>query len=81
MWRIVPRIATIEIPVSDLKKSIEWYCRNLGTRVVHETKTDAMLHLQGSNKWRSNAVFVSNERCQQQIRISQHKHKHQTQCD
>jgi RNA polymerase sigma-70 factor (ECF subfamily) len=50
MWRIVPRIATIEIPVSNLKRSIEWYCRNLGTRVVHETTTDAMLHLQGSNK-------------------------------
>jgi RNA polymerase sigma-70 factor (ECF subfamily) len=50
MWRIVPRIATIEIPVSNLKKSIDWYCRNLGTRVVHQTVTDAMLHLQGSNK-------------------------------
>lgn len=50
MWRIVPRIATIEIPVSNLKKSIEWYSRNLGTRVVHETTTNAMLHLQGSNK-------------------------------
>jgi RNA polymerase sigma-70 factor (ECF subfamily) len=50
MWRIVPRIATIEIPVSNLKRSIEWYCKILGAKVVHETETDAMLHLQGSNK-------------------------------
>jgi RNA polymerase sigma factor (sigma-70 family) len=50
LWRIVPRIATIEIPVSKLEKSIEWYNKILGTKVVHQSTETAMLHLQGGNR-------------------------------
>ncbi|KQL55492.1 hypothetical protein AN964_12925 [Heyndrickxia shackletonii] len=50
MWRIVPRIATIEIPVTNIKASIDWYQKVLGTKVAHETDYDAMLHLQGGNR-------------------------------
>ena len=50
MWRIVPRIATIEIPVTNIKASIDWYHKVLGTKVAHETDYDAMLHLQGGNR-------------------------------
>jgi catechol 2,3-dioxygenase-like lactoylglutathione lyase family enzyme len=50
VWRIVPRIATIEIPVSNLKRSIEWYSIILGIKVVHESEQAAMLHLQGGNR-------------------------------
>ncbi|MBS4172796.1 sigma-70 family RNA polymerase sigma factor [Bacillus sp. FJAT-49736] len=50
MWRIVPRIATIEIPVSNIQASIEWYHNVLGTKVVHQSDHDAMLHLQGGNR-------------------------------
>ncbi|SFL36188.1 Glyoxalase/Bleomycin resistance protein/Dioxygenase superfamily protein [Paenibacillus sp. 1_12] len=50
LWRIVPRIATIEIPVSNLRNSMEWYSKILGTKVVHETTETAMLHLQGGNR-------------------------------
>lgn len=50
MWRIVPRIATIEIPVSNLKNSIAWYSKILGTKAVFEDDHSAMLHLQGSNQ-------------------------------
>lgn len=50
MWRIIPRIATIEIPVSVLKKSIDWYHKMLGTTVVHQTSNTAMLQLQGGNR-------------------------------
>lgn len=50
MWRIVPRIATIEIPVSNVKQSIEWYGKILGTKAVFEGEQAAMLHLQGGNR-------------------------------
>jgi RNA polymerase sigma factor (sigma-70 family) len=50
MWRIVPRIATIEIPVSNIRRSVEWYCRILGTKVVFESTDSAMLHLQGASR-------------------------------
>lgn len=50
MWRIVPRIATIEIPVTNIKASIKWYKKVLGIKVAHESDYDAMLHLQGGNR-------------------------------
>jgi RNA polymerase sigma factor (sigma-70 family) len=50
MWRIVPRIATIEIPVSNLDLSISWYSKFLGTKVIHQDPTSAMLMLQGGNR-------------------------------
>lgn len=43
---LVPRIATIEIPVSDLKRSVEWYCSILGMKVIgrfEDTWKEAML--------------------------------------
>ncbi len=49
MWRIVPRIATIEIPVSNIQQSIDWYNKILGIKAVHQDETAAMLHLQGGN--------------------------------
>lgn len=50
MWRIVPRIATIEIPVSNIKQSIDWYGKVLGIKAVHQDETAAMLHLQGASR-------------------------------
>ncbi|PLR87028.1 sigma-70 family RNA polymerase sigma factor [Bacillus sp. V33-4] len=50
MWRIIPRIATIEIPVSNVKTSIDWYNKILGTKVISETDNTAMLRLQGGNR-------------------------------
>ncbi|PLR78986.1 hypothetical protein CU633_02655 [Bacillus sp. V3-13] len=50
MWRIIPRIATIEIPVSDVKKSIDWYSKILGTKVISQDEHTAMLRLQGGNR-------------------------------
>ncbi|MGV3466781.1 MAG: sigma-70 family RNA polymerase sigma factor [Heyndrickxia sp.] len=50
MWRIVPRIATIEIPVTNIKASIDWYQQVLGVKVAHKSDYDAMLHLQGGNR-------------------------------
>ncbi|WP_100406996.1 VOC family protein [Bacillus solitudinis] len=32
MWRIVPRIATMEIPVTNLERSMSWYCKVLGVK-------------------------------------------------
>jgi RNA polymerase sigma factor (sigma-70 family) len=49
LWRIVPRIVSIELPVSNLKRSIGWYHDILGTEVVHESQDTALLHLQGGN--------------------------------
>lgn len=50
MWRIVPRIATIEIPVKNVKDSVEWYHKFIGTKAVFEDAHSAMLHLQGGNR-------------------------------
>ncbi|WP_088007720.1 sigma-70 family RNA polymerase sigma factor [Indiicoccus explosivorum] len=50
MWRIVPRIATIEIPVSDVKQSVEWYSQVLGLKAVYQDDHSAMLHLQGGSR-------------------------------
>ncbi|MFD1735463.1 sigma-70 family RNA polymerase sigma factor [Bacillus salitolerans] len=50
MWRIVPRIATIEIPVSNIEQSSNWYHKVLGTKAVHQDNHQAMLHLQGGNR-------------------------------
>ncbi|MCU9612595.1 sigma-70 family RNA polymerase sigma factor [Caldibacillus lycopersici] len=50
MWRIVPRIATIEIPVTNLPKSIAWYSKLLGLKAVYQDENSCMLHLQGSSR-------------------------------
>jgi RNA polymerase sigma factor (sigma-70 family) len=50
MWRIVPRIATIEIPVSNIQQSINWYGKKLGIKAVHQDEKTAMLHLQGGSR-------------------------------
>jgi len=49
---IVPRIATIEIPVSDLRRAVEWYGVMLGANLQEEWSdewTTAMLHFQGGS--------------------------------
>lgn len=50
MWRIVPRVSTLEIPVTNVKRSVEWYSEMLGTKAVHQDESAAMLHLQGGNR-------------------------------
>lgn len=50
MWRIVPRIATIEIPVSNIEQSVAWYNKVLGIKAVHQDEYAAMLHLQGGSR-------------------------------
>ncbi|WP_345290152.1 VOC family protein, partial [Streptomyces gulbargensis] len=50
MWRIVPRIATIEIPVSNVEQSVAWYSKILGIKAVHQDEHAAMLHLQGPSR-------------------------------
>jgi catechol 2,3-dioxygenase-like lactoylglutathione lyase family enzyme/predicted DNA-binding protein YlxM (UPF0122 family) len=50
MRAIVPRIATIELPVSDLHRAVEWYGEMLGAKLQGEWSDDltaAMLHFQG----------------------------------
>jgi catechol 2,3-dioxygenase-like lactoylglutathione lyase family enzyme len=52
MRTLVPRIATIEIPVTDLRRSIDWYGKMLGVKPQgewHEQETGAMLHVQGGS--------------------------------
>jgi RNA polymerase sigma factor (sigma-70 family) len=49
LGRIVPRIATIEIPVSDVLASVEWYGKILGTKAEFQHSKSAMLHLQGAS--------------------------------
>ncbi|XID91504.1 sigma-70 family RNA polymerase sigma factor [Paenibacillaceae bacterium WGS1546] len=47
---LVPRIATIEIPVSDIGKAVRWYGEMLGAKPYGEWNdewTTAMLHFQG----------------------------------
>ncbi|QMV42030.1 sigma-70 family RNA polymerase sigma factor [Cohnella cholangitidis] len=49
---IVPRIATIEIPVSDLCRAVEWYGKMLGAKPQGDWSgegTTAMLHFQGGS--------------------------------
>lgn len=50
MWRIVPRIATIEIPVSNVQQAIDWYTKVLGVNAVYQDEHTAMLHLQGGTR-------------------------------
>ncbi|UFT98523.1 sigma-70 family RNA polymerase sigma factor [Radiobacillus kanasensis] len=50
LWRIVPRIATIEIPVSQLQKAIDWYNKILGTKVGYQDSNTAMIYLQGGQR-------------------------------
>lgn len=40
---MVEHIATIEIPVKNLKESIEWYTKHLELTCVFEGETNAML--------------------------------------
>lgn len=50
MRAIVPRIATIELPVSDLRRAVDWYGEMLGAHPQGEWNdawTAAMLHFQG----------------------------------
>ncbi|MBW7475582.1 sigma-70 family RNA polymerase sigma factor [Paenibacillus oenotherae] len=52
MRGIVPRIATIEIPVSDLRRAVQWYGEMLGAKLQGEWNgewTAAMLHFQGGS--------------------------------
>ncbi|MFC5404325.1 sigma-70 family RNA polymerase sigma factor [Cohnella soli] len=49
---IVPRIATIEIPVFDLRRAVEWYGDMLGAKLQGEWNDEwksAMLHFQGGS--------------------------------
>jgi predicted DNA-binding protein YlxM (UPF0122 family) len=50
MWRIVPRIATIEIPVKNVQDSAQWYHKYIRTKTVFEDTQSAMLHLQGGSR-------------------------------
>jgi RNA polymerase sigma factor (sigma-70 family) len=50
MWRIVPRIATIEIPVTNIQQSVDWYYKMLGLKAVHQDEQAAMMHLQGGSR-------------------------------
>jgi RNA polymerase sigma factor (sigma-70 family) len=58
LWKIVPRIVTIELPVSNLIKAISWYKNILGTEVVHESINTAMLRLQGGNRVGVPALYL-----------------------
>ncbi|WP_159882049.1 sigma-70 family RNA polymerase sigma factor [Paenibacillus puerhi] len=52
MRAIVPRIATIEIPVSDLRRAVDWYSSMLGAKPQgpwNDEGTSAMLHFQGGS--------------------------------
>ena len=52
MRSIVPRIATIELPVSDLRRAVDWYGEMLGAKLQGEWNDDwtaAMLHFQGGS--------------------------------
>lgn len=40
---LITKVATIEIPVSQLERSVEWYTRILPLRVHHKDTTTAML--------------------------------------
>lgn len=40
---LITGISSIEVPVSDLKKSVDWYTRILGLEVQYEDATTAML--------------------------------------
>lgn len=50
MWRIIPRIATIEIPVTNIEQSVAWYGKFLGTKAAFQDEKSAMLHLQGGRR-------------------------------
>lgn len=39
----ISKIATVEVPVTDLKQSIQWYTRVLGLKIHHQGEKDAML--------------------------------------
>ncbi|WP_414693766.1 sigma factor-like helix-turn-helix DNA-binding protein [Paenibacillus sp.] len=58
MWRIVPRVATIEIPVSNLKRSIEWYAQTFGLTVLVELAHAAMLQVQGGQAAGAPGIYL-----------------------
>ncbi|GIQ69348.1 sigma-70 family RNA polymerase sigma factor [Xylanibacillus composti] len=58
MWRITPRIATVEIPVSNLKRSIEWYTNTFGLSVWVELNNAALLHVQGKNATSAPGIYL-----------------------
>lgn len=58
MWRITPRIATVEIPVSNLKKSVEWYTQVFGLSVWVELNNAALLHVQGKNATSAPGIYL-----------------------
>ncbi|GGH85090.1 catechol 2,3-dioxygenase-like lactoylglutathione lyase family enzyme [Pullulanibacillus pueri] len=39
----ISKVATIEIPVANIEKSLEWYVRVLNLSVLHKDETTAML--------------------------------------
>jgi catechol 2,3-dioxygenase-like lactoylglutathione lyase family enzyme len=51
MFEVVPRISNIEIPVSNLKRAIEWYDKVLGAKLGHLDSgwKTAMIHLQNGS--------------------------------
>ncbi len=58
MWRITPRIATVEIPVSNLKRSVEWYTNTFGLSVWVELNGAALLHVQGKNATSAPGIYL-----------------------
>lgn len=63
----VLRIATIEIPVSDLKQSITWYEKVLGTSVLTSTDHTAMLTLSATNSSDYPTLYLVETRSQDQL--------------
>ncbi|KMK76613.1 hypothetical protein AB990_09570 [Alkalihalobacillus pseudalcaliphilus] len=47
---IVPRVASIEIPVRDVAAAVEWYGQVLGMKPSFQEQGAAMLHFQNENQ-------------------------------
>lgn len=45
--QFIQQVATLEIPVSNIRKAVQWYETFIGTIVLHESQNDAMLRLPG----------------------------------
>lgn len=54
----VQSISTIEIPVSRIRDSVEWYQKYVNAGVMHESESDAMLHLLDVNATGAPALYL-----------------------